>query len=67
LARYKLAATEELFGTGVLSSFSFELKNMEATHLPAGEANIYRNGEYVGRLRFEGISSGRSKKVSVGK
>ena len=67
LASYRLAVTEELFGTGVLSSFSFELKNLEPVHLSAGEANVYRYGEYVGRLRFEGISSGRSKKVSMGK
>jgi hypothetical protein len=67
LAKYKLPATEELSGTGVVSSFAFELKNMEAVHLPAGEANIYRNGEYVGRLRFESLSTGRSRKMAVGR
>lgn len=67
LTRYKLASTDERFEKGVLSSFTFELKNLEPVHLPAGEANIYRNGEYMGRLLFEGLSSGRTKKVSVGK
>jgi hypothetical protein len=66
LARYNLPAAKERFGTGLLSSFSFELNNPEATHLPGGEANIYRNGEYVGKVRFEGISSGRSRMVSGG-
>ena len=65
LARYHLTATEEIFRAGVLSSFSFELKNLEPVHLPAGKANIYRNGEYIGNIRFEGISSGRNRKVSA--
>ena len=67
VARYRLPVTDELFGTGMLSPFSFELKNTDSTYLPAGAANIYRNGEYVGRVGFEGISSGRSKKMSVGR
>jgi hypothetical protein len=54
------------FGTGLQSSFSCVLKNAEQLHLPGGEANLYRNGEYVGRFRFEGISSGRTKAISMG-
>lgn len=67
LARYRLAVTEELFGTGVPSTFSFEMKNQEQVHLPPGDANIYRDGEYVGRVRFDGLSSGRSKKIAGGR
>lgn len=67
LEQYKLAVTKELFGSGVLLPFSFELKNTESVYLPAGEASIYRNGDYVGRVRFEGISSGRSRKLSAGR
>jgi hypothetical protein len=67
VARFKLTATDELFETRVPSIFSFKLINRESTQLPAGEANIYRNGEYVGRLRFEGISSGRTRKVTLGR
>ncbi|MDA8430810.1 MAG: hypothetical protein M0T70_16270 [Geobacteraceae bacterium] len=65
LASYRLAVADEFFGAGLLSSFSFELKNLESVHLPAGDANVYHNGEYVGRLRFEGLSSGRSRRLSV--
>lgn len=65
LATFQLPAAEEFFGTGMLSSFSFELKNTDRLHLPAGTANIYRTGEYVGRVRFEGLSSGRSRKISA--
>ena len=67
LAQYHLTVTEEIFRSGVTSSFSFELKNQEPLHLPAGKANIYRNGEYIGSLRFEGISSGRTRKIAVEK
>jgi hypothetical protein len=67
LARYKLAVTEELFGAGVISSFSFGLKNAEPVYLPAGDANIYRNGEYVGKVRFSGLSSGRNGMLSLNK
>src|SRR5512133_1276307 len=67
VVNYTLPASEELFGTGVVSSFSFALTNPGQAHLPAGDANIYRNGEYVGRLRFEGLSSGRMRKLAVGK
>jgi hypothetical protein len=67
VAGYKLAVAKEFFGAGVLTSFSFELQNLEPVHLPAGEANVYRNGEFVGKLRFEGLSSGRSRKLSVGR
>jgi hypothetical protein len=67
LVSYNLSAREEVFAAGIVPSFSFELKNMEPVHLPAGEANIYRNGEYVGKIRFEGISSGRSRRVANGR
>jgi len=40
--------------------------NRSAAYLPAGDASIYRNGEYLGRLRFDGISSGRNRMISTG-
>jgi hypothetical protein len=67
LAKFNLTAAEEFFGTGVVPSYSFELKNPEPVHLPAGTANIYRNGEYVGNARFEGLSSGRTRMVTLGR
>jgi len=66
LASYRLQVTEKKFGAGIRSSFSFVLKNPEQIYLPGGYANIYNNGEYAGRFRFEGMSSGRSRLISVG-
>ena len=66
LASFSLPVSEAEFGSGLQSSFSFVLKNSGQLYLPGGDANIYKNGEYVGRLRFAGISSGRSRTISRG-
>jgi hypothetical protein len=66
LADYRLPVSEVRFGKALQSSFSFIIKNPEQLYLPGGEACLYKNGEYVGRFRFEGVSSGRSRTVSVG-
>jgi hypothetical protein len=66
LANFRLPITEEFFKAGVQTSFSCSLNNTTQTNLPAGDASIYRKGEYVGTFRFEGISSGRVKKISMG-
>lgn len=63
LAEYRLPVREESFGNGVRSVYSFVVTNASQVHLPAGGASLYRSGEYWGRFRFEGISSGRSRKV----
>jgi hypothetical protein len=67
LTSFTLPSAEESFNTGLISSFSFELNNRQTFHLPAGAANIYRNGEYVGSLHFDGLSSGRSRRLAGGK
>jgi hypothetical protein len=66
LAAYQLPSSDERFGDGLISSFSCILANPGPLDLAAGEAALYRNGEYRGQLRFEGISSGRSRRVSYG-
>ena len=66
VGNYLLGANNVIFGTGLLTTYSFDLFNREKDHLPAGEANIYHKGEFFGTVRFEGISSGRSRKVSLG-
>jgi len=66
MATYRLPVSDKRFGTGVQSSFSFIVMNSEQVYLPGGEANLYKQGEYIGRFRFDGISSGRSRVVSVG-
>jgi hypothetical protein len=65
LAGFRLPVSEAHFGSGIQSSFSCVLKNSGQLHLPGGDANIYKNGEYVGRFRFAGISSGRSRAIST--
>jgi hypothetical protein len=66
LASFRFPVTEELFRSGVQTSFSCLLNNTSPGHLAAGDASIYRKNEYVGRFRFEGISSGRIKRISMG-
>lgn len=66
LASFLLPVAEVQFGTGIKNSFSCMLKNPEPLHLPGGDASLYKSGEYVGRFRFEGISSGRSRTISMG-
>jgi hypothetical protein len=66
LARYNPAVAQEFIGIGAVSTFSFLLTNTSGVHLPAGEATVYTRGEYVGKVRFEGLSSGRSTKVLSG-
>jgi hypothetical protein len=66
VAEYRLPVSEERFGTGVSTAFAFTLKNSAASRLPAGDAALFRNGEYWGAFRFEEISSGRSRRISSG-
>jgi len=66
LKTFGLPVSDVHFGTGQQNSFSYVLMNQEQFYLPAGDANVYKDGEYIGRVRFEGISSGRKKTVSTG-
>ncbi|HEX9079903.1 MAG TPA: hypothetical protein VF795_09960 [Desulfuromonadaceae bacterium] len=63
LAEYRLPVREAHFGAASGPAFSLELTNSSAVRLPAGEAALYRSGEYWGRFRFEALSSARSRKV----
>jgi len=67
LADYRLPVKDETFGSGLTSAFSCILTNQSAVHLPAGEASVYRKGEFWGKVRFDGISSGRSRMVTSAK
>lgn len=66
LAEYRLEAAEVNAGEGIPPSLSFSLSNATGRHLPPGEAAIYHQGEYRGRLFFQGISSGRSRRFALG-
>ncbi|HQB39633.1 MAG TPA: hypothetical protein PL053_10205 [Deltaproteobacteria bacterium] len=67
LADHRLPSAEELFPSGATAGFSCLLTNSTANHLPAGEATIFYKGEYRDKLRFEGISSARSRKLTKGR
>ena len=66
LASFRLPVSEVRVGTGLRSAFAFVVKNQEQVYLPGGDASLYNSGEYVGRFRFEGISSGRARTISMG-
>ena len=67
LAEYQLPASVELFENTLRPSFSYILTNTTPVYLPAGEATLYYSNEYRGQPRFEGISSGRSKRFTSGR
>jgi hypothetical protein len=59
--------TEELHTGGVYNRFSGVITNSTAHYLPPGESGLFRSGTYLGKFRFEGLSSGRSRVISMGK
>jgi hypothetical protein len=67
LASYRFPLSEERYGDGIYSHFSGRLTNTSTQNLPAGDAALYKSGVYLGRFRFEGLSSGRSRVISLGK
>jgi hypothetical protein len=66
LANYRFPVSEESYGDGIYNNFSGRITNTSGQHLPSGEAGLYKSGSYLGRFRFEGLSSGRSRVVSMG-
>ena len=67
LAEYRLPITEESHTDGVFNHFSGKITNTSPYYLPPGDSGFFRDGAYLGRFRFEGLSSGRSRVISVGK
>ncbi len=67
LASYRMPVTEEHYGGGIYNHYSGMLTNSTPHYLPPGESGLYRSGTYLGSFIFEGISSGRSRLVSLGK
>jgi len=65
LAEFILPLEELHLGNGLATSFSALISNTSSAHLPSGEASLYHNGEYRGRIRFDGVSSGRSSRISI--
>jgi hypothetical protein len=67
LADYRLPITEESHTEGIFNRLSGILTNSSPHYLPPGESGLFRSGTYLGKFRFEGLSSGRSKAISLGK
>lgn len=67
LAGYRLQITDELYGDGIYNRFSGKITNDTPHYLPPGDAGLFRNGTYLGKFRFDGLSSGRSGFISAGK
>lgn len=66
LALFQLPIEEENYGSGIYNQFSGRLNNTSTQYLQPGETGLYKNGAYLGRFRFEGLSSGRSRQISSG-
>jgi hypothetical protein len=67
LASYRLPIMDEQYSDGIFKRYSGKLTNSSQRYLPAGESCLYRDGTYLGKFRFEGISSGRSRSFLFGK
>ena len=66
LAGYRVPITEERYSEGLFNRLSGMITNNSPHYLPAGESGLFRNGVYLGKFRFEGLSSGRSRVISLG-
>ncbi len=49
------------------SSLSFLFTNRSGKRMPPGESTCYRQGEYIGKTRFDGSLPGESKSLEFGK
>lgn len=67
LASYRLPITDVQYREGIFKHFSGTITNSTQNYLPTGESALFRNEVYLGKFRFEGISSGRSGVISFGK
>lgn len=66
IAEYQLVTSQVTVKEAVFPSFSYVLTNINPVDLPSGEATFFYRDEFRGQFRFEGISSGRSRIVSMG-
>ena len=60
IAAYKFPIEKGLFSAYPQPSFSFSCRNDSQQKLPAGEGACYRGGEYLGKIRFQGLSPGET-------
>lgn len=66
LSVFQLPIEDENYSNGIYNQFSGRISNTSTQYLPPGESGVYKGGTYLGRFRFEGLSSGRSRVISNG-
>jgi hypothetical protein len=64
---FKLPLDKAQFHPLLLSSLVFTVRNQSKLRLPAGEAACYWQGEYIGKVRFDGALPGESRELIVGR
>lgn len=67
LVSYILPFGHERFGDGIINQFSGKITNSSTDYLPPGDMGLFREGVYLGKFAFTGLSSGRSAVISLGK
>lgn len=55
------------YDDGIFRHFSGVITNNSKRYLPPGESGFYRNGAYLGKFRFEGVSSGQNRVITLDK
>lgn len=66
LARYRVPIKEEFSANGIFTRFSGTITNSTPHYLLPGESGLFRKGTYLGSFAFAGMSSGRSRVISLG-
>lgn len=66
LAEFLLPVTEQSYSGDIYNQFSGRISNTSGQYLPPGESGLFKGGTYLGRFRFEGLSSGRSQLITSG-
>lgn len=66
LASYRVPITDQRYTEGIFNRFSGRITNSSPHYLPPGDSEMFRNRAYLGKFRFEGLSSGRSRVISLG-
>lgn len=67
LAGYRLPFTDERSSDGIFNRITGRITNTGSSYLPPGDSGLFRSGSYLGKFRFEGLSSGKSRIISLGK
>ncbi|MDD2851983.1 MAG: hypothetical protein PHY09_08825 [Desulfuromonadaceae bacterium] len=67
LGSYPVSVTVQQQTTGIFPHFSGALTNSTPHYLPPGESSLFRNGAYIGRFVFDGLSSGKTRVITLGK